>query len=100
MVKFSLCLRRMAKKLKREGKKLSLIVVDDLQLLSATTSYGNDNRAMEVAAISRGLKSLVREFNVPVVAGSGTHPSMAATMSGEVPHDTCGLMAAASSVSV
>ncbi|MGU9951882.1 MAG: replicative DNA helicase [Gammaproteobacteria bacterium WSBS_2016_MAG_OTU1] len=62
--------RRMAKKLKREGTKLSLIVVDYLQLLSAMTGNGNDNRAMEVAAISRGLKALARELNVPVVAGS------------------------------
>ncbi len=62
--------RRMAKKLKREGTKLSLIVVDYLQLLSAETSHGNDYRAMEVAAISRGLKALARELNVPVVAGS------------------------------
>ena len=62
--------RRMAKKLKREGTKLSLIVVDYLQLLSAATRYGNDNRATEVAEISRGLKSLARELNVPVVAGS------------------------------
>ncbi len=62
--------QRMAKKLQREGKKLSLIVVDYLQLLSAATKRGNDNRATEVAVISRGLKALARELNVPVVAGS------------------------------
>ena len=62
--------QRIAKQLKREGKKLSLIVVDYLQLLSATPRYGSDNRATEVAEISRGLKSLARDLNVPVVAGS------------------------------
>ncbi len=43
---------------------------------------------------------LVRLLASVSAAGSGTHPSMAETMLGEVPHDTCGLMADASSVSV
>ncbi len=48
----------------------------------------------------KAFSMLVRLIMSVSAAGSGTHPSMATTMSGEVPHDTCGLMAAASSVSV
>lgn len=47
---------------------LSLLVVDYLQLM--TTSTSSDNRAQEVAAISRGLKVLARELNIPVVAAA------------------------------
>lgn len=47
---------------------LSLLVVDYLQLMTTTTS--SDNRAQEVAAISRGLKVLARELGIPVVAAA------------------------------
>jgi replicative DNA helicase len=44
-------------------------VVDYLQLMeSHKTNYGNDNRVQEVAEITRGLKGLARELNVPVLA--------------------------------
>ncbi len=43
-----------------------IIVVDYLQLLTARASH--ENRATEVAAISRGLKALARELRVPVLA--------------------------------
>ncbi len=48
---------------------LGLIVVDYLQLMSgAAGSVKSENRQQEIAAISRGLKSLARELEVPVVA--------------------------------
>ncbi|CAA9551132.1 MAG: Replicative DNA helicase (DnaB) [uncultured Thermomicrobiales bacterium] len=45
---------------------LDMIVVDYLQLMSS--GRRNDNRVQEIAEISRGLKGLARELNVPVVA--------------------------------
>jgi replicative DNA helicase len=45
---------------------VELIVVDYLQLLTANSS--RDNRANEVAEISRGIKALARELRVPVIA--------------------------------
>ncbi len=44
---------------------LDLIVIDYLQLMSSGNSM---NRVQEVSDISRGLKSLARELDVPVVA--------------------------------
>lgn len=54
----------------REVKKehgLSLIVVDYIQLLSADSKKG-ENRQQEVSEISRALKALARELDVPVIA--------------------------------
>ncbi len=48
---------------------VQLIVVDYMQLMSGGQSARNgENRQQEIAAISRGLKSLARELEVPVVA--------------------------------
>jgi replicative DNA helicase len=46
---------------------LSLVVVDYLQLMQAS---GGENRQQEIATISRGLKHLARELNVPIIAAS------------------------------
>lgn len=62
--------RRVARNLARNKKNLGLIVIDYLQLLSATPNERSDSRALEVAAISRGLKALAKELDVPVVAMS------------------------------
>jgi replicative DNA helicase len=46
---------------------LGLIIVDYLQLMSGSTRSG-DNRVQEISEISRGLKAIARELNVPVLA--------------------------------
>jgi len=65
-------MRAKARRLKQNQKGLDLVVVDYLQLMSATVpSSGKrnyENRTQEVSAISRGLKALAKELNVPVVA--------------------------------
>jgi len=49
--------------------KVGLIIIDYMQLMSGGQSNRNgENRQQEIAAISRGLKSLARELEVPVVA--------------------------------
>ena len=48
-------------------KGLGLIIIDYLQLMEGRGKYG-DNRVQEVAEISRGLKSIARELDVPVLA--------------------------------
>ncbi len=48
---------------------LGLIIVDYLQLMSGGTRFsGDSNRVQEVSEISRGLKGIARELNVPLVA--------------------------------
>lgn len=47
---------------------LGLIIVDYLQLMSASSNRNDGNRVQEVSEISRGLKLIARELNVPVVA--------------------------------
>jgi len=62
----SLELRSRARRIHRQCGKLGLIVVDYLQLMSASSE--GENRATEVSEISRSLKSLAKELKVPVVA--------------------------------
>ena len=58
-------LRTRARRLKRQ-KGIGLVVVDYLQLLQGT-GKGNDNRVQEISEISRGLKQLAKELDVPVI---------------------------------
>ena len=49
-------------------KGLDMVIIDYLQLMSASKSKGNENRQQEISEISRSLKGLARELDVPVVA--------------------------------
>jgi len=59
-------IRTKSRRLQME-KGLGLIVIDYLQLMEGRGRYG-DNRVQEVAEISRGLKAIARELNIPVLA--------------------------------
>ena len=60
-------LRTRARRLKRQ-QNLGLIVVDYLQLISGSAGSRNDGRVQEVSEITRGLKTLAKELDVPVLA--------------------------------
>jgi len=59
-------IRTKARRLQVE-KGLGLLVVDYLQLMEGRGRYG-DNRVQEVSEITRGLKGVARELNIPVLA--------------------------------
>lgn len=59
-------LRSRARRVYRENNGLSMIMVDYLQLMRAPAF--SDNRTLEIAEISRSLKALAKELEVPVVA--------------------------------
>jgi replicative DNA helicase len=59
-------MRTKARRLQME-KGLDLIVIDYLQLMEGRGKYG-DNRVQEVSEITRGLKGIARELNIPVLA--------------------------------
>ena len=66
-------MRTRCRRLARQGRSekhngLGLIVVDYLQLLDAGSSNRNDRRVQEISTISRGLKALAKELDVPVLA--------------------------------
>ena len=64
----SLELRSRARRLHRENSGLGLIVIDYLQLMSSPSSKASENRATEISEISRSLKALAKELQVPVMA--------------------------------
>ena len=59
-------LRARAQTLKRRQPDLSLVVVDYLQLM--TTGRSEESRLQEVSAISRGLKEIAKDLDLPIVA--------------------------------
>jgi replicative DNA helicase len=58
-------MRAKARRLQAEHRGLSLLVVDYIQLMSARGRY--ENRTLELASISRALKGLAKELNVPIL---------------------------------
>jgi len=60
-------IRTKARRLKAEYG-LDMIIIDYLQLMESHTSKYGDNRVQEVAQISRNLKGIARELNIPVIA--------------------------------
>jgi replicative DNA helicase len=67
-------LRARCRRLMREQGQLGLVVIDYLQLMQMQDS--NENRATEISAISRSLKALAKELNVPVIALSQLNRSL------------------------
>ena len=60
-------LRTRARRLKRQ-KGIGMVVIDYLQLLQGSGRSSSDNRVQEISEISRGLKQLAKELDVPVLA--------------------------------
>jgi len=69
-------LRSRARRLHRQNDGLGLIVVDYLQLMSASSGKASENRATEISEISRSLKALAKELQVPVMALSQLNRSL------------------------
>jgi len=67
-------LRAKLRRLARERKELGLVVIDYLQLMQVPDN--KESRANEVSAISRSLKSLAKELNVPIIALSQLNRSL------------------------
>ncbi|MBA2655648.1 MAG: replicative DNA helicase [Tatlockia sp.] len=68
-------MRARSRRLAKEHGQLGLIVVDYLQLMQVP-GYKGDNRTAEISEISRSLKSLAKELEVPVVALSQLNRSL------------------------
>ncbi|PIR83370.1 replicative DNA helicase [Candidatus Kaiserbacteria bacterium CG10_big_fil_rev_8_21_14_0_10_56_12] len=62
-----LAMRAVARRLKRE-RGIGLIIVDYLQLMTPTNTKASDSMVQQVTEISRSLKNLARELEVPVIA--------------------------------
>ena len=62
-----LAMRAVARRLKRE-RGIGLIIVDYLQLMAPTSTKASDSMVQQVTEISRSLKQLAREIEVPVIA--------------------------------
>jgi len=62
-----LSMRSVARRLKME-KDIGLVIIDYLQLITPGHSHGSDNLVQQVTEISRSLKGMARELDVPVIA--------------------------------
>ena len=60
-------IRLKIKKLFFEETKIGLIVIDYLQLMQ-NSNFSSNNRVQELSQITRSLKNIAREFNVPIIA--------------------------------
>jgi replicative DNA helicase len=68
-------LRAKARRLKMQHD-IQMIVIDYLQLMSGTSENKNSNREQEISNISRALKSIAKELDIPVVAISQLNRSV------------------------
>ena len=61
-------MRAKARRLKKD-KNIGMVIIDYLQLMRGVTSRGSaENRVQEISEISRSLKALAKEINIPVIA--------------------------------
>lgn len=61
-------MRTRARRLSRKHGGIALIVIDYLQLMTSPGGKRSDNRVQEISEITRGLKMLAKELDVPVIA--------------------------------
>jgi replicative DNA helicase len=61
-------MRTRARRIARKHGGIALVVVDYLQLMTSPGGRRNDNRVQEISEITRGLKRLAKELDVPVIA--------------------------------
>jgi len=61
-------LKSKIRRLKIEKTQLDLVIIDYLQLMSWSNSWYSGNRVQEISEISRGLKELARELEIPIMA--------------------------------
>jgi replicative DNA helicase len=67
-------IRSRARRVAREHGKLGMILLDYIQLMQVSGTP--ENRAGEISEISRSLKSIAKEFDCPVIAGSQLNRSL------------------------
>ncbi len=60
--------RSKLRKLKSQHPEISLAIIDYLQLMSGDSKFSNAGRQQEISEISRGLKQLARELEIPIIA--------------------------------
>ena len=60
--------RSKLRKLKSQHPEISMAIIDYLQLMSGDSKYSNGGRQQEISEISRGLKQLARELEIPILA--------------------------------
>ncbi len=77
-------LRSKARRLVREHD-VKMIVIDYLQLMTASGLRANTNREQEVSMISRSLKHLAKELNIPIIALSQLNRSVENRGDGKIP---------------
>ncbi len=61
-------LRQRARRAVRIHKGIDMIIIDYLQLLQGPANSRGDNRVQEISEITRGLKMIAKELNIPVIA--------------------------------
>nr|WP_295669759.1 replicative DNA helicase [Sphingomonas sp.] len=59
---------RMRRLQRRHNNEIGLVIIDYLQLLTGSAKASGDGRVQEISEISRGLKTLAKDMNVPVMA--------------------------------
>lgn len=77
-------LRAKARRLKQRHD-IQLIVIDYLQLMQADANKGGGNREQEISKISRDLKSLAKELEIPIIALSQLNRSVESRKESKVP---------------
>ena len=69
-------LRSRVRRIARSNHGLDLVVIDYLQLMQGSGKASSENRATEIAEISRSLKAMAKEMNIPVIALSQLNRSL------------------------